>query len=154
MYNGVVEPHLNYCCSARGSCGTNRLDKLQKLKNRAARIVTNSDFDTSAAPFIQELGWSTVEKCTHHETSTMAFKCLNILAPEYLSMCFSKPSDCHNPGLRNSKTNLLLPQMRTSYGQKSFAYRGAKAWNEQDFESKLASSIRFFKLRLKTYKDL
>ena len=56
MYKGIVEPHLNYCCSVWGSCGTTRLDKLQKLQNRAARIVTNSDFDTSAAPLIHELG--------------------------------------------------------------------------------------------------
>ena len=55
MYKGIVEPHFNYCCSVWGSCGTTRLNKLQKLQNRAARIVTDSDFDTSAAPLIQDL---------------------------------------------------------------------------------------------------
>ena len=129
-----MEPHFNYCCSVWGSCGTTRLDKLQKLQNRAARIVANSDFDTSAAPLIQELGWSTVETLFHRETSNMAFKCLRNLAPEYRSGYFSKLSDCHNRGLRNPKTDLLLPRMRTSYGQKSFVYRGAKVCNELDFE--------------------
>ena len=52
MYKGIVEPHLNYCCSVWDSCGTTRLNKLQKVQNRAARIVTNSDFHTSAAPLI------------------------------------------------------------------------------------------------------
>ena len=154
MYKGIVEPHLNYCCSVWGSCGTTRLDKLQKLQNREARIVTNSDFETSAAPLIHELGWSTVEALIHRETSTMAFKCLNNLAPEYLSGCFSKLSDCHNRSLRNSKTDLLLPRMRTSCGQQSFAYRGAKVWNELDLESKLAPSIHCFKSSLKTSKGL
>ena len=113
MYNGIVEPHLNYCCFVWGSCATTRLDKLQKLQNRAARIVTKSDFDTSAALLIQELGWSTDEKLIHRETSTMAFNCLNNLAPEYLSGCFPKLSDCHNRGLRNSKIDLLLPRMKS-----------------------------------------
>ena len=90
MYKGVVEPHLNYCRSVLGSCGTTRLDKLQKLQNRAARIVTNTDFDTSAAPLIQVLGWSTVETLILRETSTIAFTFLNNPAPEYLSGCFSK----------------------------------------------------------------
>ena len=69
----------------------------------------------------------------------MVFKCLNNLAPEYFSGCFSKLTDCHNRGLGNSKTDLLVP-----CGQKSFAYHGAKAWNELDFESQLASSIHCF----------
>ena len=154
MYKGIVEPHLNYCCSVWGSCGTTGLDKLQKLQNRAARIVKKSDFDTSAAPLIQALGWSTVETLIYRETSTMAFKCLNNLAPEYLSECFPKLSACHNRSLRNSKTDLLLPRMRTSYGQKSFAYRGAKVWNDLDLESKFASSIHCFKSRLQNNKGL
>ena len=84
MYKGIVEPHFNYCCSVWGSCGTTRLNKLQKLQNRAARIVTDSDFDASTAPLIQDLGWPTIEQLIHRETSTMAYKCLNQLAPAYL----------------------------------------------------------------------
>ena len=60
MYIGIVEPHLNHCCSVWGSCGTTRLNKLQTLQNRAARIVTDSDFGTSAAPLIQDLGGPTI----------------------------------------------------------------------------------------------
>ena len=43
MYRGIVEPHFRYCCSVLGSCGDSRLLMLQKLQNRAARIVTNSN---------------------------------------------------------------------------------------------------------------
>ena len=77
MYNGIVEPNFNYCCFAWGSCGTTKLNKLQKLQNRAARIVTNSPFDYSATSLIQELGWPRIEELIHHETSFMAYKCLN-----------------------------------------------------------------------------
>ena len=130
------------------------MDKLQAIQNRAARIVINNDFDTSAAPLIQKLGCSTVKTPIYPDTPTMAFKCLNNSASEYLSGCLSKLSDCHNHGLRNSKTDLLLPRMRPSYGQKSFAYRGAEAWNQLDFESKFSPSIHCCKSRLKTYKGL
>ena len=60
----------------------------KKFQNRAARRVANSDFDTSAAPLLQVLGWSTVETLIHREFSTMAFKCLNNLASGYLSGAF------------------------------------------------------------------
>ena len=149
MYKGILEPHFNYCCSVWGSCGTTRLNKLQKLQNRAARILTDSDFDTSAAPLIQDLGWPTIGQLIHRETSTMTCKYLNQLTPAYLSDCFSKLSDSHTRFLRNSGTDVHIPRMRTSNGQKSFAFCGAKVWNDLDSETKLASSIQCLKSRLK-----
>ena len=45
MYRGIVELHFRYCCSVWGCCGVTRLQTLKKLQNRAARIVTRSNFD-------------------------------------------------------------------------------------------------------------
>ena len=39
MYRGIVEPHLIYFCSVWGCCSESKLDVLQKIQNRAARIV-------------------------------------------------------------------------------------------------------------------
>ena len=124
------------------------------LPNRAARIVTDSDFDTSAAPLIQGLGWPTSGQLIHRETSTMTYKCLNQLAPAYLSDFFSKLSDSHSRFLWNSETDVHIPRMRTSNGQKSFAYCGAIVWNDLHSNTKLASSIQCFKSRLKNYLGL
>ena len=126
MNKGIVEPTFNYCCSVWGSCGTSKLNKLQKLQSRAARIVTNSLFDSSATSLIQDQGWPTIEELIHRETSVMAYKRLNKLAPDYLSSCISKLSELYTRELRNSATDLLIPRMKTSYGLKSFAFRGAR----------------------------
>ena len=53
MYRGTVEPHLRNYCSVWGACGGTRLQVLQKLQNRAARIVTNSSYDSSASALIK-----------------------------------------------------------------------------------------------------
>ena len=141
MHKDKVEPNFNYCCSVWGSCVSTKLNKLQKLQNRASRIVTNSPFDSSATALIQDLGWPTIEELIHREASVMAYKWLNKLVPDYLSSCMSKLSDRHARELRNSATDLLIPRMKTFYGQKSFAFRGAKEWNNLDLRTKLASSI-------------
>ena len=52
----IVEPQLSYCCSVWGCCSESKINVLQKIQNRAARIVTNSPYDASAAPLIQNLG--------------------------------------------------------------------------------------------------
>ena len=41
-YRSMVEPYFRFCCPVWGICGTTALNKLHKLQNRAARIVTNS----------------------------------------------------------------------------------------------------------------
>ena len=56
MYRGIVEPHFSYCCSGLGCCSETKLNSLQKIQNRAARITTNSPYDASAAPLPQNLG--------------------------------------------------------------------------------------------------
>ena len=93
MYKGIVGPNFNYCCSVWCSYGTTKLNILQKKQNGAARIVTNSLFDSSATSLIQDLGWSTIEELIQRETSVIAYKCLNKLVPDCLSSCISKLSD-------------------------------------------------------------
>ena len=46
LYTGIAEPHFRYCCSVWGCAGSTEINQLQKLQNRAARIITNSSFDT------------------------------------------------------------------------------------------------------------
>ena len=112
---------------------------LQKLQNKAARIkVTNSPFDASAAPLLQRLGWPSVQKLINKETGSMVYKSLDSLAPRYLSDLFVRLSGVHPRELRNSKTDLAIPMLRTGNGKKSFAYRGASLWNILDFDTKMA----------------
>ena len=56
LYTGIVEPHFRYCCSVWGCAGSTDINQLQKLQNRAARIIRNSNFDTPSRPLITELG--------------------------------------------------------------------------------------------------
>ena len=44
MYRGLVEPHFSYCCSVWGNCSKRRIDSLQKVQNRAARLIMNSAY--------------------------------------------------------------------------------------------------------------
>ena len=104
IYRGIVEPHFRYCCSVWGSCGESRRLTLQKLQNRAARIVTNSSYDAPADALIQQLKWPNIAEIIKRETATIVYKSLNGLAPTYLSNIFSKNSSRRTVKLRNSET--------------------------------------------------
>jgi len=55
--NALVQPHLSYCSIVCGNCGKTLSEKLQKLQNRAARILTSSSHDADAGYLLQQLGW-------------------------------------------------------------------------------------------------
>ena len=148
MYRGIVEPHLSYCCSVWGCCSESKLDVLQKIQNRAARIVTSSPYDASAAPIIQNLGWPTISDLIRKETATLTYKSLNSLAPDYLSKLFAKCSDDRERFLRSSETDLKIPLLKMINGQKAFSYRGPKLWNSLERATKLAPSLKTFKEQL------
>ena len=145
LYTGIVEPHFRYCCSVWGCACSTELNQLQKLQNRAARIITNSSFDTPSRPLIDQLGWKTIEQLVASESKTMVFKSLHELAPQYLCDLFTRNSKCSSYVLRNSETDLRLPMKKSSNGQKCFSYRGAKAWNDLPADTKQASSLNSFK---------
>ena len=148
IYRGIVEPHFRYCCSVWGSCGESSRLTLQKLQNRAARIVTNSSYDAPADALIQQLKWPNIAEIIKRETATIVYKSLNGLAPTYLSNIFSKNSSRRSVKLRNSETDLCIPLYKTSNGQKSFSYRGVHLWNSLEPEVKQAPSLYAFKHRL------
>ena len=149
LYTGIVEPHFRYCCSVWGSCGATERKLLQKLQNRAARILTNSPFDADARPLLNTLGLKTIQEMIDTETTIMVFKALNSLAPEYLSDLFKRNSESHLRVLRNTSSDLQLPNKTTKNGQLCFSYKGAKLWNALPLEIKQASSLQIFKQKFK-----
>ena len=120
LYTGIVEPHFRYYCSVWGCAGSTELNQLQKLQNRAARIITNSSFDTSSRPLIDKMGWKTIEQLVASESKTMVFKSLHELAPHYLCDLFTQNSKCSSYVLRNSETDVRLPLKSQVMGKNVF----------------------------------
>ena len=56
IFNSLVLPYFNYCCTAWDNCNKTLAEKLQKLQNRAASVVTFSSYDTNADVLIEKLG--------------------------------------------------------------------------------------------------
>ena len=108
LYTSIIEPYFRYCCSLWGCAGTTKINRLQKLQNRAARIATNSSFDTPSNQLIEKQGWKIINELTDIESKTMVFKSLNELAPPYLRSLSRKNLQSISYSLRNTSTDLRL----------------------------------------------
>ena len=64
IYNSLIVPHLDYCSSVWGSIGKGLSNKIQKLQNRAARIITHSSYDIRSKDILNDLG------CEEHGRKT------------------------------------------------------------------------------------
>ena len=118
-----------------------KLQTLQNLQNRAARIITKSSFDTPSTGLIQSLNWATVSDIIKSETATTMFKSINGLVPEYLSILFEKKSTRNVRGLSNTETDLSIPSRKTNNGLRATSFRGPKLWNSLELDVKQAQPL-------------
>ena len=57
LYKGLVEPHFDYCNAVWYGLIQQLSEKLQKLQNRAIRVITKSSYDTSCRYLLNSLCW-------------------------------------------------------------------------------------------------
>ena len=129
-----------------GSCGKTLGDKLQRLQNRAARVLKNSNYDVDASILFNDLGWQRLEMQRKIHKAVMVYKSSNCLAPDYMSSKFILRSDLFNSyNLRDSENKLAVPLPRTNYYRNSFCYNGAVLWNNLSSDVKQAKSLTSFR---------
>ena len=56
LYRGIVESYFRYCCSVWGCVSLTEIDQLQKLQNRAARIIKISNMTPQADILLKDWG--------------------------------------------------------------------------------------------------
>ena len=89
LYRSLVEPCFLYCSTVWDSLGIGLSAKLQKLQNRAARIINRSDCIVRSVELLKQLNWQTHSQKRIFSKAIMMYKVLNCLAPDYLRDRFS-----------------------------------------------------------------
>ena len=84
----------------------------------------------------------------------MVYRPINKEAPNYLTALFDRLSDVSIRELHDTNTDLKLPRLQTSNGQRCFAYRGSHLWNNLSAEVKTAPSMSPFKVLIKIASNL
>ena len=123
IYQALIQPHFDYCNIVWGNCGITLRNKVQKLQNRAARVLTYSSYDVDAGYLFKLLGWKNLACQQQITRATMVYRSLHGLAPNYLSSKFERREVAYN--LRDSENKLNVPLPRTNYYKNSFSYSGA-----------------------------
>ena len=124
---------------------------VQRLQNRVARIMTgNFDYNIPGLRIVKELGWLNVYERKIYLTSLLMYKCVNGIAPNYLSDRLVFADEIHEHHTRQVSDNAIyVPHAQTQYFQRSFAIRGPVLWNSLPRHVTEAPSVASFKSQLK-----
>ena len=120
------------------------LDRLQKLQNCAARVLTFSRYDADDNHLFRQISWKDLSTQFQIQKALMVYKSLNDLVPGYLSSKFVKRYETRY-SLRDSVNKVIVPFPRTNFMKNSFSYSGAVLWNSLPCDMREAKSLSQFK---------
>jgi len=133
------------------------MDKLQRVLNAAARVITGiRKFDRGLGQILHDqLHWLDVPDRVLFKLAVTVYQCLNGRAPPYLSEhCIPVSSADTRRHLRSANRHLLaVPRFQlNTYGRWAFSVAGLMAWNLlPDFIRDPTSSTDCFRCLHKMY---
>ena len=142
VYNALIQPHFDYCCEVWDELGKGLSERLQKLQNRAARLIMNFKNEHGQSILARTaLGWTSLEERRSLMKAKLMYKTVNQLAPQRLCNISNNVTSYN---LRGSSNGLFIPRPRTEFLKKSFSYSGAKLWNKIPEDIRNSSSYNLF----------
>ena len=151
IYKQTVLPLLDYGCVIWGECSKENAQCLERLQNRAMRIVLHADRKTCTQKMHTKLFLLSLYSRRLFIKLQYVYKIINnINCPKQLTGYLVKRSQRHCRSLRDP-TLLDLPLVKTKCGQNSFKFSAASAWNKLPREMRELRSLAQFKARTFTY---
>ena len=120
-------------------------NELQRLQNRAVRIITKRGYDYRSADMLDDLELANLNTKRNNQLCATRYQINNRMVPDYLNDLFTKTNIVHGHETRQAKFNFVPPKPNTNVGKKSFSYREAVPWNNLTSHQKSSTNLKSFK---------
>ena len=152
LVRALILSRLDYANSLMLGMSAKDRNQLQKLQNRAARVVFRAERLHPSAPLLRTLHWLPVDQRIKFKVLLYIFKGVHGLAPPYLNE-FLVPYSPGRPNLRSGDDKFLLYNPRTTrrFGDISFHADAPRLWNALPSDIRNSPSVMTFRKRLMTY---
>ena len=151
--NGMFMSYLSYLIPLYGGSPEYLITALQTLQNRAARLVTKSDWGTSSSAMMSQIGWLNVRQLIVFHSIMILFKTRRDKKPVYLYNQISQKFAVNtrlgvNNGIKETR------RFKSTLGTQSFTPRSIKQWNSLPMDIRTESSILKFRSKLRVWVKL
>ena len=141
IFKSILQPLIDYGITVYGFTFDTHIKRIQRLQNRAARVISSSNDDISL--LFQNLKWNSFLKRRNYFCSIFIYKCLNKLSPELCNSFFHyKKSEIRTKSVLNSE--LFLPKKYSETFGKSIFYSGIILYNSLAKDIRLIPDFKKF----------
>ena len=154
IYSSIIQPKFDYAITIWGYTCDNNLHKIQRLQNRAARIVTgNFDYVTTrGTELVKRLKWMCVTQRRDYFMSILMYKSIHGMAPAYFCNEITLHSEIAERTTRSvNDNNVFVPYAHLDSFKNYFAHRGPIMWNSLPDYIKTCGTLHSFKAKMKLY---
>ena len=125
----LILSRLDYCNSLLAGLPDNKLNKLQRIQNHAARLVLRTSRHASATALLRTLHWLPVKARIQYKIACLCFQCIyQDSMPPYISDLLHPY--CPSRMLRSLDALLTVPRFSLeTFGKRSFSVFGPTVWN-------------------------
>ena len=145
----LVTSRIDYCCSLLSGASKQNINRLQRIQNRAARIVSRSR-DVHISPVLRDLHWLPCEFRVMFRNLVFVWKCLNGFAPSYLSDMIKVYVPTRSLRSSSDPLKVVINTTRRRIGETSFDQFAPRQWNNLSLSIRSSPNIDIFKRSLKT----
>jgi hypothetical protein len=151
LANALIFSHMDYCNSLFTNLPSSTLKPFQRIQNLTAKMILNQSKFSSSTEALQELHILPVRVRAEFKLLVLVYKCLNGLAPSYLSDLLTTKSSW-KVTRSASKYLLCVPFTKhKTFADRSFSVAGPRMWNRIPEDVKNSKTLDLFKSYLKTY---
>ena len=154
IYTSIIQPKIDYAISIWGYTTAYNINKVQRLQNRAARILTgNFDYvNTRGIDLVNNLGLMNVTQRRDYFMLIMMFKSIHGLVPDYICDQITMQRDITVRTTRSTvNNNVHVPHILLECCKNAFAYRGPVLWNALPENIKKCETLNCFKKCVKLH---
>ena len=148
--NGIVISKFIYLIQLWGGCQQYLLIFLQKLQNRAARMVTKRNIYTPVRELLQQCGWLSINQLIFYHNVLQVFKTRETKRPGYLYKKFSADFGAQTRMARSNGIK-INNRIKSDLGLNNFTHVAAKQWNILPITLRMSPKLSTFKSQVKTW---
>ena len=149
IIHAFVTSKLDYANAVLIGVTKHQLNRLQRVLNTAARVVMRVRKYDHITPALKDLHWLPVQQRIQFKVLLLVFKCLNGLAPSYLSSLLKYYTPTM-PLRSAAKKNLVEASLGLkTFGDRAFSKIAPRLWNALPSDIKSIESVTSFKSALK-----
>ena len=89
IYKPLILLYLDYCCLVWDNCSNYLLDNLQKIQNKAARIITGESYEIRSSDLLRKLNWPNLKERRSHKKAIFMFEVKNEQVAQSVAELFS-----------------------------------------------------------------